>query len=110
MASYVKLDTRKLDELIRQARPQAGEVVEKYGWQIAGEAAKNAPVDTGALRNSITSESHMEGDLTFIAQDGVEYGIFQELGTSKMPAQPFLIPALEAWRNRFLDAFRELFR
>jgi HK97 gp10 family phage protein len=40
----------------------------------------------------------------------VEYGIFQELGTSKMPAQPFLIPALEAWRNRFLDAFRELFR
>jgi hypothetical protein len=52
----------------------------------------------------------MSDELTYTIQDGVEYGVHQEFGTSKMAAHPFLIPALEAWRERFLDAFKELFK
>jgi HK97 gp10 family phage protein len=91
-------------------RPKASKIVNTYGLAITGETAQNAPVDTGALKASIVSESHMEGDLTFIVQDGVTYGVFQELGTSKMAAQPFLVPAVEHWTDKFLNAFGELFK
>ena len=106
----IKLDTSVLDRITAQMRPKAARIVNTYGLNIASEAAQNAPVDTGALRNSITSESQMTDELTFTIQDGVEYGIFQELGNSRMAAQPFLIPALEHWAQAFQDAFAELFK
>lgn len=106
----VKIDTSVLDKITAEMQPKAGRIVNTYGLAIAGEAAKNAPLDTGALRNSILSESTMTGDLSYTVQDGVEYGIFQELGTSRMSARPFLLPAVEAWRQRFENAFSELFK
>jgi HK97 gp10 family phage protein len=108
----IVLDTRVLDKITAEMEPRAWSVINKYGWEIASEAAKLAPVDTGALRSSLLSESGFvsEDKLTFTIQDGVEYGIFQELGTSKMAAQPFLVPAVEAWTQRFLAAFSELFK
>ena len=41
-----------------------------------------------------------------VVADGVEYGIYQELGTSRMAAQPFMRPAVEAVRPGFAQAFR----
>lgn len=118
----IKLDTRILDRLTKEAQPKARQIVNTYGLAITGDAAKIAPRDparppqnleplnTGALRNSITSESGMTGEMTFTVQDGVEYGVFQELGTSKMPARPFLLPAVEKWTQKFLDAFAEIMK
>jgi len=108
-AGGVILDMTKLEGLLAHLRPSASKVVETYGLAITSEAARNAPLQFGALRNSITSESHMENDLLFIVQDGVEYGVFQEFGTSKMAAQPFLIPAIETWRDRYFQAFAKIF-
>ena len=104
------LDTKLLDKITAEVRPQASAIVEKYGFAVTDAAAKNAPLDTGALRSSITSESKMTGDLTFMVSDGVEYGVFQEFGTSRMAAQPFMTPAIEAWTQRFIDAFSGLFK
>ena len=67
-------------------------------------------MDPGALINSITANSELIEPLTYRVQDGVEYGVFQELGTSKMTARPFLFPAVEEYRQRFFDAFKELFK
>lgn len=106
----VYLDTSVLDRITAELRPKASAHIEKYGLAITANAAMLAPVDTGALRSSLTSESHMESELLFVLQDGVTYGIFQELGTSKMAAQPFVIPALENWRERFLNSFAELLK
>ena len=106
----ITLDTSVLDRITAEMKPKAAQIVNTYGLAITSEAAQNAPVDTGNLRNTITSESQMTGELTFTAQDGTDYGIFQELGTSKMAAHPFLIPALEHWAQRFQDAFSELFK
>lgn len=36
--------------------------------------------------------------------DGVSYGIHNELGTSKMPATPFMSPAVEDVRTGFIKA------
>lgn len=104
------LDTSVLDRITAEMKPKARAIVLKYGTQIASQAAQNAPVDTSALRNSIEPNSKMTGDMTFTVSDGVEYGVYQEFGTSKMGAWPFMRPAIETWAQRFQDAFAELFK
>jgi len=44
--------------------------------------------------------------VTAIVADGVEYGIYLELGTSKMAAQPAANPAVEAVRPGWDAAFK----
>jgi len=39
---------------------------------------------------------------------GATYGIFLEFGTSRMAARPFLTPALEAYRYKYLRALKQL--
>jgi HK97 gp10 family phage protein len=118
----VKLDTRLLDKLTAETKPKARVIVNQYGLEMTNEAARTAPRDvnrppinllplnTGALRNSITSESGMTGDLTFTLSDGVEYGVYQEFGTSVIPARPFMLPAVEKYTQAFLNAFNGLFK
>lgn len=43
---------------------------------------------------------------TRIVADGVEYGLYQEMGTSRMAAHPFMRPAVEAVRGGFVRAFQ----
>jgi hypothetical protein len=50
--------------------------------------------DTGLLDKIIANVGNADTD-TFIIADGVDYGIYQEFGTKRMAAQPFLIPAFE---------------
>ena len=49
-----------------------------------------------------------------IVADGVEYGLFVEMGVEngfgrgiRLPAQPFMVPAVEAVRGGFTQAFKE---
>lgn len=71
-----------------EARLLAGN--EALAIAVESEAKRRAPVDTGRLRASITHDSDATGA---IVGTNVEYAPFQELGTSKMQAQPFLVPA-----------------
>jgi len=45
-----------------------------------------------------------------VVADGVEYGAYQEFGTSKMAAQPFMRPAIEAVRGPFQKAMSQAWR
>lgn len=53
----------------------------------------------------LIAQTRGKGPVRIVA-DGVTYGIYQELGTSKMAAQPFMVPAVEAVRPGFNQAFR----
>lgn len=68
------------------------------GFQAENYAKANAPVDTGALRNSITSQV-LSGEKAVEVGSNIEYAPYQELGTSRMNAcndgQGFLRPAIE---------------
>jgi len=67
------------------------------GWMLARHAADLAPVDTGLLESTLTyTVAEPRGPLHYsnIVGPQVIYGRFQELGTYKMAAQPYLIPAL----------------
>jgi HK97 gp10 family phage protein len=105
-AGSVTVDTKALNKLINELDPRAGMIVRKGAFDVKAGAQDRAPVATGFLRNSI--EAVEKNILLWWVEVGAEYGIYQELGTHKMRAHPFLIPALEAIRKSFLEAWKQL--
>ena len=100
-----KTDTELLDAFIAQSDAIGTKVIAKTAFAIEATAKTLAPVDTGALRNSIVTEEISHKVLR--VSDSVEYGIFQELGTSRNPAQPFMVPAVEAESRNVSDWIAE---
>lgn len=75
------------------------------GAQTVCESAKSlCPVDTGRLQSSINVQSG--GNTAAISAD-TEYAVFVEFGTSKMAAQPYLVPALLSNTQAILSAIAE---
>jgi HK97 gp10 family phage protein len=103
-----KVDTRRLNEILMKIAPGRQKIIRETAFVIEARAKVDAPVKTGALRSSL----HVDviNDMLCRVQDGVEYGIYQELGTSKMAAQPFLVPAVEAERKYLAEKYKELFK
>lgn len=82
------------------------------GMIIEADAKRRCPVDTGRLRASLTTDVEREGKTTFVLKVGtnVEYASFVENGTSRMAAQPFLRPAVDAKAKDVVDEIRESIR
>jgi len=104
----------------------------RLGEDIRDRARAYAPVDTGALRQSIsvTTKEYSDfgentlkaaqlrdetilGEPTVTTQDVVitapmHYAHYQEFGTRRNPAQPFLIPAFEDVTANFEQYFHAL--
>lgn len=104
----VKLDTARLQQLRQELRPRAAAVIAGAAFEVESATKRLAPVDTGALRNSIAAMQ--KGELLWWVEVGVEYGRFVEFGTSRMRAQPFLVPGVEQVRPRFEAQWAELFK
>lgn len=64
-------------------------------------AKRTVPVDTGNLKDSIASDNPKSRNFRVFTQTG--YGGFVELGTARMPAQPFLAPAIGTTVREFQD-------
>ena len=78
------------------AKARALEII---GGKAETYAKLLAPVDTGNLRNSITHQQLDED--TEIIGTNVHYAPYQEFGTSKMAAHPFLKPAAEGHSEEY---------
>ena len=73
---------------MKEGVAKAVKLIAKQG---ASNVADLAPVDTGRLKGSITGRS--DADTAYIGTN-VYYGIYQEYGTYKMAAHPFLKPGI----------------
>lgn len=101
--------------------------LDAIGSKVAGYALMLAPVDTGRLKNSITWAIKKTEGRTYNYEDddgnpysydvgtglpddavaigtNVEYAIFQETGSSKTKAHPYLTPAVK----NHLDKYKKL--
>lgn len=78
----------------RTTQPKVKAAVRKTLFDIEADAKVAAPVDTGNLRNSISTEVDGDG-MGGVVGPTAEYGIYVELGTSVMGAQPYLGPAFD---------------
>jgi len=96
----------RFPQLAREYPERASDVVRKAAFDIEGRAKDAAPVDTGNLRNSIRTEVAADG-LSAVVGTHVEYAIYQEYGTYKMAAHPYMRPAADAVRPSFIKAVED---
>ena len=105
------IEIKGLDSLMSKLNAMGGNVLDALGkavehtTQVAiSDAEENAPVDTGMLKQSIVHGSDVvynTDSVTGIVGTSAYYAIYQELGTVKMAAHPFLMPALNANKSTF---------
>ena len=85
--------TSHVKEVIEAKNDAIVRALEAIGIQAEGDVAELAPVDTGRLRDSITHEVDESEEAVYIGTN-VEYAAYQEYGTSRMKAHPFLKPGI----------------
>lgn len=133
----VSLDTRRLNRIINNTGKNKKKALKIAAFEVEREAKMNAPVDTGALRNSIYTRvgSNDSGDFqqvkgevenrnegaevvelprprsedTAVVGPSVEYAVYVEYGTHNQSAQPFLTPAVETVTSKLDRIFRQVF-
>ena len=88
-----------LEDQVEQALTAVGITAENNAKREITRAVYDTPesksgyVRTGRLRNSLTHEVSMNEKAVYIGS-AVEYASYVEGGTSKMPARPYLRPAI----------------
>ena len=123
-AGQIILDTRKLDAISRSLKTSTDRVLHSIAFEVEGEvkksmhgggtphrasAAGSPPnIDTGALINSIKTRRVKQG--LYHVEDGVEYGAAHELGTSRLPPRPFMVPAVERVRKDVIRKWKGLIK
>lgn len=93
----INIDTQKV---INRIAEEGDEALGSLANETAEIAKDMAPVLTGNLRSSIASLHDGQMQYRVVTQTGNGrnggYGAWQELGTAKMPAHPYLVPGLQA--------------
>lgn len=102
----ITIDTSEMDALAQKLAGSGLRIgaataaaLRKTAYGIQRTAMAKAPVDTGALRQSISVSFVGDGRSgAMVAEIGptVDYGHFVEDGTSRMAGQPFMGPAYDA--------------
>lgn len=90
---------------------KAAAALRKTAYDIEADAKALAPVDTGNLRNSISSTiagDGRTGQMTAEVGPTAEYGIHQEYGTSTQPGTPFLGPAFDRRAPLYTQALAKI--
>ena len=103
----ISVDTAGLEKIAAKLDSYPPEVGKKIGGQVASEAKVLAPVDTGALINSI-KEEYPGGNILARINVWQNYAIYQELGfhhyrSGQFIQNAFLVPAVEHWAGEFLS-------
>lgn len=76
------------------------EIIVRMGERILAYAQEIVPVRTGKLKASLKMEIDEAAKTVRIGSD-LDYSVYVELGTSRMQAQPYLIPSLFQVLNEF---------
>jgi HK97 gp10 family phage protein len=98
---------RNIGRVQKNLADEVQRIVERAGINVQRMAKQNCPVDTGRLRSSIRIYHKDSGAQRQVrVGTDVYYAPYQEFGTSRMRAQPFLFPAWASERPRFLQAVR----
>lgn len=93
----IKMPSDNISAAIKSALTAA---LSEMGNAVCASAKARCPVRTGNLRDSLGVQS---GDGYVDVGTAVDYGKYVELGTCRMRAQPYLMPALEENQGSFGD-------
>jgi len=105
MAIRIRGEFPNFDRAAAKAKTGSELEAVKAGFDLVAEAKKRVPVRTGALRSSISAS--VDGGKVEAGPTAF-WGKFVELGTSRMPPQPYLIPAAEMVEPKFRAAIEAI--
>lgn len=119
----VKITEDNVDKILQATDEAIYNALDLIGNKAADYAAGLAPVDTGNLKNSITSEVAMDENAVYVGTNveyaaSVEFGHHQQVGRyvpqigkrlvrEFVPAKPFLAPAIENHLDEYKAIFEE---
>lgn len=102
----IKFEFKGVEKTVANMKKLSPELKRKISQQVAKSALniqkgakERCPVDTGALRNSITVDFY--GQMSAEIAPHMPYAPYVEFGTRKMKAQPYLFPAFEEERPKY---------
>ena len=100
----------KLKASAKRLPKGVGPVTRAAGLMTQREAMRRCPVDTGALRSSITSSTSSDRVNYYSVEVGPtqSYGHYVEFGTSRMRPQPYMVPAFDLVVPQFVSALEQL--
>ena len=116
MADGIAFDSHEVVELQHQLeastadiRARSAQAVRLVGSKVERDAKIAAPVDTGNLRNSISTRISGNANTSRAeVSASANYAAFVEFGTSRMSPQPFMVPSFERNKQPFIDALTQL--
>ena len=76
------------------------QAVATNGAEMTRNAQQLAPVDTGRLAGSI-NQSIEDGGMTSATRDGVDYGVYNDLGTRFMSGNGFMTSSYNLQAEKF---------
>ena len=102
-----KITVNRFDEAKKNLIKSKMITLETIGLFVENRASLLAPVDTGNLRQSIDHKT--EKNSVHIGTN-TEYAPYQEFGTVKQKAQPFLTPAVERNKKQIQKIVRDIYK
>ncbi len=96
----------QLPEVLTLVTERVGAGLGKLAFDVEAQAKQRAPVDTGFLRSAIQAE--VLDPRHALVTSFAFYSVYQEFGTYKMSAQPYMVPAVEAVAPTANQFFRDL--
>ncbi len=106
----VRVDLSALKAMLAELPSREEKILAKAAFDVENRAKDNITdndqVDTGYMRAAVATMQ--QSRFTWLVVAGAEYSLYQEMGTRFMRARPFLFPALEAIRPKFLEAWNKL--
>lgn len=96
--------TSRLAQIARDLTTSSERIVNDTGEAIAEGARSRARVDSGEMRDGIKWKRGQGAEGEVVAEDWKTH--LHEFGTVRRGAQPMLVPAAEAERDRFVQRLR----
>lgn len=107
----IEIDDKAVLEKFKQIAndvPKATEdMIANVGAVALTEARNNVPVDTGALKGSLTLEVDKSGDKSSaVVGTNLEYAPYVEEGSSRGVPQPFMKPAKKVAESKMSEIMK----
>ena len=91
----VTVDTAVLDAIARNLNSSAREVIEEIAADALERSQAIVPVDTGYLKSTGKVTMGSGNEARAVVGYDAHYAAYEELGTYKMGAQPYLLPSVQ---------------
>lgn len=97
---------KNLDSFNNHIEKEVEKEIINTATKVQARAKQRCPVDTGSLRNSISIKKLDDMEVEVGAY--MPYAAYVEFGTYKMKARPYLFPAFEEERPKFLRRLEKI--